>query len=421
MFTNEEIMKNSFRIGAVVATAAIASLALSSCGFSDSSSGGDDANSIDLLVPSYSDGTQGLWEDVIAGFEEENPDITVNLEVQSWDNLNDVVTTKVQGDKAPDIMNGGPFAGFAADDLLYPVDEVVSADTAADFQPSFVESASVGDTQYGLPLIASSRTLFVNNDLLAQAGVEAPTTWDELLAAGKAINALGLPSTYGYGLPLGSEEAQAEAAIWFMGGGGTFGDADAITIDTPENLEAAEFIQKMVDEGATQPDAGATDRTPLIDVFIQGNIGMIEGLPPTVGQIEEKNPDLNYSMVPIPTKTGDAFTLGVADHLMAFKNDDDKKDAITKFFDYFYTPEVYVNWVTTEGFLPTTVSGGEQLADDESLKVFLDALPDAQFYPSTNPNWSATDAAFKSLVGQLAQGKDPQAVLTEIQAKSDEG
>ena len=414
-------MKRSIRISAVIATAAVASMALSSCGFSDSSGGGGDSKSIDLLVPSYSDGTQALWEDVIAGFEKKYPDITVNLEVQSWDNLNDVVTTKVQGDKAPDIMNGGPFAGFAADDLLYPVSEVTSDDTRADFQKSFVESASVGDTQYGLPLIASSRTLFVNNDLLEQAGVEAPKTWDELLAAGKAINALGLPSTYGYGMPLGSEEAQAESAIWFMGGGGTFGDADKISIDTPENLEASTFMQKMVDENATQPDAGATDRTPLIDVFIQGNIGMIEGLPPTVGQIEEKNPDLNYSMVPIPTKEGDAFTLGVADHLMAFKNDDDKKDAITKFFDYFYQPEVYVNWVTTEGFLPTTISGGEQLADDPKLKVFLDALPDAQFYPSTNPNWSATDAAFKSLVGQLAQGKDPQEVLTEIQAKSDEG
>jgi multiple sugar transport system substrate-binding protein len=414
-------MKKSIRIGTVIATAAIASMALSSCGFSDSSGGGGDSKSIDLLVPSYSDGTQALWEDVIAGFEKKYPDIKVKLEVQSWDNLNDVVTTKVQGDKAPDIMNGGPFAGFAADDLLYPVSEVTSKDTRADFQKSFVESASVGDTQYGLPLIASSRTLFVNNDLLAQAGVEAPKTWDDLLAAGKAINDLGLPSTYGYGLPLGSEEAQAESAIWFMGGGGTFGDADKITIDTPENLEAATFIQKMVDEGATQPDAGATDRTPLIDVFIQGNIGMIEGLPPTVGQIEEKNPDLNYSMVPIPTKDGQAFTLGVADHLMAFKNDDDKKDSITKFFDYFYQPDVYVNWVTTEGFLPTTISGGEQLADDPKLKVFLDALPDAQFYPSTNPNWSATDAAFKSLVGQLAQGKDPKEVLTEIQAKSDEG
>ena len=46
--------------------------------------------------------------------------------MQSWDNLNDVVTTKIQADEAPDIMNGGPFAGFAADGLLYPIEDVVS-------------------------------------------------------------------------------------------------------------------------------------------------------------------------------------------------------------------------------------------------------------------------------------------------------
>ena len=415
-------MKKAVRASAVIATAAVASLMLASCGFSNSPSGGEGGDtSLDLLVPSYSVGTQALWEGVIADFEDENPGITVNLEVQSWDNLNDVVTTKVQGGKAPDIMNGGPFAGFAADDLLYTAADVTSPETLADFQESFAANASVGGEQYGLPLIASARTLFVNNDLLEQAGVTTPpTTWDELLAAAKKISALG-GGVYGYGLPLGSEEAQAESAIWFYGGGGTFGDESAITIDTPENLEAAEFIQKMVDEKATQPDAGATDRTPLIDVFVQGKIGMIEGLPPTVGQIEEGNPDLDYSLVPIPTKDGQPFTLGVADHLMAFKNDGDKQEAITKFFDYFYSSDVYVNWVTTEGFLPTTISGGEALADDADLKPFLDALPDASFYPSTNPNWSATDAAFKSLVGQLAQDKDPAAVLEEIQAKADEG
>ena len=414
-------MKKSVRITATVASAAIASMMLASCGFSNQPTADGDGTSLDLLVPSYSDGTQALWEDVIDGFENDNPGITVNLEVQSWDNLNDVVTTKVQGGQAPDIMNGGPFAGFAADDLLYPAEDVTSPETLADFQPTFADNASVEGVQYGLPLIASARTLFVNNDLLEQAGVSTPpTTWDELLDAATKVSALG-DGVYGYGLPLGSEEAQAESAIWFYAGGGGFGDESAITIDTPENLAAAEFIQKMVDEGATQPDAGATDRTPLIDVFVQGKIGMIEGLPPTVGQIDDGNPELDYSLVPIPTKDGSPFTLGVADHLMAFQNDGDKQEAITAFFDYFYSSDVYVNWVTTEGFLPTTVTGGEALADDEVLAPFLDALPNAAFYPSTNPQWSATDAAFKSLVGQLAQGKDPAEVLAEIQAKSEEG
>jgi multiple sugar transport system substrate-binding protein len=417
-------MHTPIRLGAVLAGAAAIAIGLSACGFNTSSSGdsASGATSLDLLVPSYSDGTKKLWEDVIDGFEKKNPDVTVNLQVESWDNLNDVITTKVQAGEAPDIYNGGPFAGFAADDLLYTAEDVLSPETLADFQPSFVENASVDGTQYGLPLIASARTLFINNDLFKKAGIAAPpTTWDELLKDAKKISALG-DGTYGYGMPLGSEEAQAESAIWFYGGGGGFGDASKIAIDTPENLETAAFMQKMIEDGATQPDAGSTDRTPLIGVFIQGKIGMIEALPPTVAQIASDNPDLDYSLAPIPTKDGSPATLGVADHLMAFKNDGDKQEAIRSFFDYLFSPEVYVNWVTTEKFLPTTISGGEKLAGEESLKPFLEALPNAVFYPSTNPNWNATDAAFKSLIGELAQkGKEPAEVLAEIQAKSDQG
>lgn len=417
-------MKKTLRVGAMVATAALATMTLASCGFGGGSNeGGDSSGSgttLNLLVPSYSDNTQGLWEDVIAGFEEENPDIDVKLEVQSWDNLDSVITTKVSGGQAPDIYNGGPFAGFAADDLLYTTEEVVSPDTYSDFQETFIKNASVDGTAYGLPLIASARALFVNNDLLEQAGATIPTTWDELLESAKKISALG-NGVAGYGMPLGSEEAQAEAAVWLWGGGGTFGDADEITVDIPENLPGAEFIQKMVTEGATQADAGSTDRSPLMDIFIQGKIGMQVGLPPTVGQIADGNPDLNYTIAPIPTQDGSALTVGVADHLMAFKNDGKKQEAITKFFDYYFSPDVYVPWVQTEGFLPTTKSGAEALNGEEALKPFLDALPAAQFYPSTNPNWSATDAAFKALFGQLAQGKDAETVLQEIQAQSDAG
>jgi len=415
-------MKKHLRPATALVVAVTASLTLASCGFS---SGGDDGaaegqTSLDLLVPSYSDETQSLWEDVIDGFEAENPDVVVNLEVQSWDNLESVVTTKIQGGEAPDIYNGGPFAGFVADELLYPAEDVVSPETYGDFQESFLANAEVDGTAYALPLLASARALFVNNELLAQAGVAAPpTTWDELLEAATAISGLG-GGVAGYGMPLGSEEAQAEAAVWLWGGGGTFGDADAITVDDPANLPGAEQIKAMIDAGATQADPGSTQRSPLMDIFVQGRIGMQVGLPPTVGQIEADNPELDYSIVPIPTDDGSPFTLGVMDQLMAFQNDGDKQEAITAFFDYYFSPEVYVPWVQAEGFLPTTQAGADELADEESLAPFLEVLPDAEFYPSTNTQWQSTDGAFKALFGQIEQ-RPASDVLSEIQAQVDAG
>jgi multiple sugar transport system substrate-binding protein len=395
-------------------------LAASACGFGGNSSSDNDGKgtTLDLLVPTYSDATKGLWQGIIKDFEAKNKGIKVNLEVQSWDNINDVVRTKVQSNEAPDILNIDAFAGFAADDLLYPAKDVLSPETIADFQDSFVQNASIDGTQYGLPLIASARTLFINKDLTEKAGItKAPETWDELLADAKKVGALG-GGVYGYGMPLGNEEAQAETSIWVFGNGGDWGDSQKLTIDTPTNVEAVDFMQKMIDEKATQPDPGATDRTPLINVFVQGKIGYIEALPPTVQQIKDENPDLNFELAPIPTKDGSSVTLGVADHLMAFKNDGDKQQAIKKFLDYFYSTPVYSKFVTTEHFLPVTKSAAQSM-DDPQMKVFIDALPDAKFYPSTNPAWSTAQGGLQTLIGQIGQGKDPKQVLSQIQAKAD--
>lgn len=413
--------------GAVIAATAV--LSLTACGFgggSDTGNGGSGdggeggSTTLNLVVPSYSDGTKANWETVIDGFEAENDNISVNLEVVSWDNLDSVMNTKVSGNQAPDIYNGGPFQSYVADDLLYSAEEVLSPATLSDFQDSFVANASIDGTQYGLPMIASARALFVNTDLLAQAGVDkAPTTWDEMKTAAVKISELG-NGIAGYGLPLGSEEAQAEAAVWFYGGGGSFGDAEKLTIDTPENVAAAQFVRDLIDAGGTQADAASSDRSPLMEVFVQGKIGMQIGLPPTVGQIAEKNPDLKYEIAPIPTKDGSAFTLGVADHLVAFKNDGKKQEAITAFFDYLFSPDVYTTWVTAESFLPTTKSGSEAMGSDEAIAPFIEALPAAEFYPSANPNWAAADAAFKQNFGLIAT-QDPASVLKTIQSEADAG
>ncbi|MFF0371782.1 extracellular solute-binding protein [Micromonospora sp. NPDC005087] len=369
-------------------------------------------------MPSYSDGTKALWEGIIADFEAAHSDINVELEIQSWDNINDVVRTKVQSNAAPDILNIDAFSGFAADDLLYSADEVVSASTLADFQKSFADNASIDGTMYGLPLIASARTMFYNTELFERAGVAAPPkTWDQLLDAAKKVAGLG-DGVYGYGMPLGSEEAQAETSIWTFGNGGSWTNGSAIAVNTPATLEAVTFMKRMIDEKATQPDPGASDRTPMLDVFIQGKIGMVVALPPTVGQIAEKNPSLKYASAPIATKDGQPMTLGVADHLMAFKNKGDKQEALKTFLDYVFSAPVYTKFVDTEGFLPTTRSGAVALAGKTEIASFLEVLPSARFYPSTNPQWAATQGAMQSLMGQIGQGKNPGAVLDEIQAKA---
>jgi len=408
-------MKKFLRIGAMVAVAVLGTAVLTSCATKSKTSA---PVTVDLMVAAYSDGTKAEWQKIIADFEATNANVKINLNVQSWNDITSVITTDVQAKKAPDILNIDAYADFATGGLLYPAADVVSPSVLADFQGSFVKDASIAGTQWALPFIASARAMFYNKDLFAKAGVSAPPkTWAELEAAATKIKAKG---DIGYGMALGSEEAQAEAAYWFYGAGGGYGDVTKLTIDTPANLEGAIEMQKLIKAGLTEPNAGATQRDPLLNVFIQGKVGMMVGLPQTVVQIKAKNASLNYGIAPIATKDGSPFTLGVADQMMAFKNTVDKKDAIKAFLDYFYSVDVYTKWVTAEGFLPTTKSGAAAMASNVDIKPFVDALPNAKFYPATNPKWPAAQAAMLTQFGTLAQGADPATLLKAVQAKADQ-
>lgn len=393
-------------------------LAVSSCGFGSKDSADSD-KTINFLAPTYSDGANGtkaLWDHIIDGFQKQNPDIKVNLQMESWDSINDVVRTKLQSQSTtPDILNIDAYASFAGDGMLYPASEIVSPDVLADIQPGFAKNASLNGQQFALPLFASTRTLFYNKDLFTKAGVTTPPkTWSELTDAAKKIQALG-GGVSGYGLPLGSEEAQGETSIWTFGAGGNWSDGDKVTVDTPQNLEGVKAMRELIDSGATQPNPGATDRKDVINAFIQGKIGMIEGLPPTIGQIASKNPGLQYGTAPSPTKTGDPVTLGVADHLMAFKKDGKKTESIKKFLDFFFNADSYANFVKTEGFIPITKSGATALAEDPVTKAFSATLPVAKFYPSNNPKWAPVQGAIRQQMGTIAQGSDPAQVLSRIQ------
>lgn len=408
-------MKRVLRLSAVAVAAGVALTACGSDGEDAAAPDGDDdggggATTIDMLVPAYSDSTQALWEEIIADCGAENPDVTIELEVQSWDNMADVVSTRLQAGEAPDILNFNTYSAFSADGLLYPVEEVLSQEHVDDFQESFRELGTADGSFYGLPLLASARALFYNQDLLDQAGVEAPpTTWEELQTAAQVVTDAG---SIGYLMPLGSEEAQAETSIFTFGAGGSWGDAEELTIVTPENVAGVTFMKQMIDAGVTQSEPGASDRTQTFELFLQGQAAMAMGLPPNVAQAEEAG--LNFGVTPIPTEDGENSTLGVADYIMAFDNGEEKQEAIKGFFDCFFTTENYLKFTDGENFLPTTVSGAEQTVNAEANAAFLESLPDAKFYPGDNAKWLDAQNAMQTLMGQLGQGVEPEALLQQV-------
>lgn len=389
---------------------------------------------LDVIISQYGNYTQAWWTEFEKNFEAANEGIDLNIEIVSWNDIYSVVTTRISNNDQPDILNISGFADYVADDLLMPATEYTSAALQANFIDSFWASNEMDGTIWALPILASCRALFVNTDLLEGAGIAAaPTTWDEVVTACKAIK-----DTYGdkivpWGLDISTDEGQAAFSYYTWNFGGGFVDANGDwALNTAENVQAVEFIKSMIDGGYCNAAPYTDTRYPLQDAFSAGTLAMMIG---PMNMISATS-SVKYQAVNIP---GNGIGLGVCDQLMVFKDpavkdqDPARTAAISKFFDAFYECDTYSDYMVYEGFLPATKDASDNLAKNaENYKVggdsgatgsseyfatFCAVLPTCSFYPMQKPEWMDVRNGVIEVEQQVCQGLiSAQDALDNLQA-----
>jgi multiple sugar transport system substrate-binding protein len=413
------VQRRLLGLTALGVTSVMAMSALSACGNTNPLSGDV---TLHFVAADYGDKSTGnssitYWNDLVSAFEQKNPHIKIDVDVQSWDNVDDNVAKMVKQGKAPDIAQIGSYAAYAAQNQLYSADELFTVSEQADFIPSLVTAGSVDRVQYGIPWVSSSRMFFYNKKLFRNAGItQAPTQWSDIEKDAKLLKAAGVKVPYG--LPLGPEESQAEALMWMLGDdGGYTNPAGGYTLDSAENVDALTWVkQNLVDKGLVQATVpGKTNRADIFTDFLSGKAGMVMGHPTLLTQAEAAH--LDVGVVPLPGKDGPSTnTLGVADWMMAFKQNGNKA-ADGKFLQYVYQEQNSVKFLDEYGLLPVTTSASQLMLatpKDKDLVQFLKLLPDAVFYPVDKTSWGPVSSAVKQQIGQAVVG-DPKTVLAKLQ------
>ncbi|MFJ3963071.1 extracellular solute-binding protein [Streptomyces sp. NPDC090036] len=390
---------------------------------------GDNEVTLRVVAADYGDNpqnsSQAYWKGLAEAFEKDHPGINVEVSVYSWSEVDAKVADMVKAGKAPDIAQIGAYSDYAAAGKLYSAEELLSVKTEADFLGPLADAGKVKQVQYGMPFVASTRLLFYNEKLLAEAGVIAkdakgwqPKSWADLEAAAKKLKASNVPTPFA--VPLGREEAQAETMMWMLAGGGGYTDnEESYAIDSAPNVKALEFLRdKMVGQGLTGPvEPGKLDRQAAFDAFTKGEVGMLNGHPTLLKQAEAKG--VKFGMVPLPTSDGsDQPAMGVADWVMAFKTGHRAQSG--KFLDFLYQPKNVTAFTEKYDLLPATTSGyqAKQAATGGSapqLKPFLTALPGSRLYPVGKKSWAGVSEEIKQNIGKTVQpGGQPAKVLEEI-------
>ncbi|WP_225845458.1 extracellular solute-binding protein [Streptomyces sp. HPF1205] len=367
--------------------------------------------------PKTGNSSTKYWDDMARSFEADNPHIKVDVEVVDWDHVDDKVAAMVKAGRAPDIAQIGSYAAYAAKDQLYSADDLFPVSMQADFIPSLAVAGSVNHVQYGIPWVSSSRMFFYNKKLFRKAGItKAPQTWHDVKEDAVELKAHGVRMPYG--LPLGPEEAQAEALMWMLGAQGGYTDTvGSYTFDSAANVQALAWVKKnLVDAKLVGPgDPAATNRRDVFAAFLAGKAGMINGHPTLLAQA--KAAGIEVGVVPLPGRTGPSSdTLGVADWMMAFKQNGNL-DADGKFLTFVYQEKNSVRFLDEYGLLPVTTTASEAMRTnpkDHDLVQFLNLLPEAVFYPVDKTSWGPVSDQVKKTIGQAVH-TDPKQVLSNLQ------
>ncbi|MBE1598206.1 extracellular solute-binding protein [Streptomyces stelliscabiei] len=393
---------------------------LAGCGASEGEGPGV---TLRLVAADYGDSkansSQKYWDAVVKAYEKKTPGVKIDVSVYSWNDVDRRIKEMVAADEAPDLAQAGTYADYASAGRLYEVDDLLSIPVQAGFLPQLADAGKVKRVAYGMPFAASTRVLFYNRKLFAEAGIDrAPRSWNELAADAEALDRAGVGTPYA--LPLGSEEAQAETMQWLLSGGGGYTDnVGTYRIDSEDNVRTFTWLKdELVDKGLTGPVAPAElNRADAFAAFARGEVGMLNGHPSLMKMAADEG--VEYGTAAMPGRDARKHaTMGVADWMMAFKQNG-HEDEIGDFLDFVYSDENVLDFSREYDLLPVTASASEEMAGDKGdadLGPFLEALPSAELYPVGKTSWADVSAALKEQIGRAVRADaKPATVLGELQ------
>src|SRR3712207_686745 len=107
-----------------------------------------------VIAAEYSAATGPIFEGMAKDFEAANPGTDVKVEVVSWDNLQQRLTTDIAGGTAPDIAIIGTrwLVDYVQQNIAEPLDGYVTPEFRARFIEAFLGPSTIEGKLYGLPV-----------------------------------------------------------------------------------------------------------------------------------------------------------------------------------------------------------------------------------------------------------------------------
>ena len=239
-------------------------------------------------------GNAEWWDAVIAAYEAEYPDVTVDKFYVPFGDYLTQLTVRFASNRPPAVMGLSEqmFGAFAAQDWLAGLDDrIAGTDIETDWASPQDDLTWDEDTR-GVLMSNSVMMLFYNEALLEEAGVEVPTSWDEFKTA---VGEMSDRENGVFGLSAVTTEhptAVEELHRYTQWAGTELVKDGQYNLTSPEVVAALEEYRDTVAENAPLGNDSSVAR----QLFVDGRTAFLIDGPWVWSWLEKASPDMRPSL-----------------------------------------------------------------------------------------------------------------------------
>ncbi|WP_454049130.1 ABC transporter substrate-binding protein [Cellulomonas sp. Marseille-Q8402] len=336
--------------------------------------------------------SQAVEEQLIAAFEAENPEITVNLVTAgaSYDEVAQRFQAASQTEEKPDLVIASDVWWFRyhLNDQIMPLDDVfeyLDAD-AEDLQPGLYGDYEYDGQHWAAPYARSTPLFYYNKTMWAAAGLpdEGPETWEQLQEWSTALEAQVPAEGSPFGLSLGT----SWSAWWFenmiWGQGGQYSDEFDVTLDSEEALAGGEFLRGLFHGDDAIATVSADDSmTDFASGLIASTIGSTGSLK---GALDAASFEVGTAYLPDGPQGGGTPTGGTGLAISSSSTPEEQL-ASAMFLEFLTNTENTATFSQATGYMPVRTSAVES----DTMEAVYEQFPQ-----------------FRTAVDQLAEKARPQ-------------
>lgn len=345
--------------------------------------------------------TEEFYEDLVAPFEEANPEIDVVLEGPTGANITETLQQQLAAGTVPDVSNNVPVV-LASEMAALPDAEWVT-------ESPFYEVSLRGGEAYAVGTgIQVQSLMFYNKTAYEEAGItELPTTVEELTSAFEDLNAAGYTPLSTAGEWVTASQFQMLAnPVAFADNPNWNADRNAgeVSFADSEFNEYLEVYQTWVEGGLVDPNAVGLTYEDATAAFLNGSAATYVMGNWIIPEIDNADLPFEVGVYPAPSLDGSpAPQAGGPSLAWSVLESSDKKEAALKLVEYLASDEeaimkqLQVENSTRPGFAYETSDLGAQVAQ------IVDEAPGFVLIGSGRGD-NSTPPGFLDQLGLVVQG-----------------